>query len=130
MDMWQGGCDPFWRKDSPAWWMAPVRWLRYSCGMSWNGNRRALLDKIETRVGAQMAEASERVEMVVGTPRSAWRIAMTAAWVTGALAVLAGGLYAGKEIRTRYKVTRRTPYDYYAHAGDRRTADLDFGVGI
>ena len=55
---------------------------------------------------------------------------MTAAWVTGALAVLAGGLYAGKELRTRYKVKRRTPYDYYAHAGDRRSADLDFGVGI
>ena len=97
--------------------------------MSWNENRRALLNEIETRVEAQLAEAQERVELVMGTQRSAWRIAMTAAWVTGALAVLAGGLYAGKEIRTRYKLKRRTPYDYYAHAGDRRTPDLDFGVG-
>ena len=98
--------------------------------MSWNRNRRALLDEIETRVEAQLAEASEQVELAVGTQQSARRIAMTAAWVTGALAVLAGGLYAGKELRTRYKVKRRTPYDYYAHAGDRRTTDLDFGVGI
>ena len=98
--------------------------------MNWNGNRRALLNEIESRVEAHLQEASDRVELVTGTQRSAWRIAMTAAWVTGALAVLAGGLYAGKELRTRYKVKRRTPYDYYAHAGDRRTADLDFGVGI
>lgn len=89
-----------------------------------------MLNEIETRVEAQLAEAQDRVDLVMGTQRSAWRIVMTAAWVTGALAVLAGGLYAGKELRTRYKVKRRTPYDYYAHAGDRRTSDLDFGVGI
>ncbi len=98
--------------------------------MNWNGNRRALLNEIETRVEAQLAEAQDRVDLAMGTQRSTWRIVMTAAWVTGALAVLAGGLYAGKEIRTRYKVKRRTPYDYYAHAGDSRTTDLDFGVGI
>ncbi len=97
--------------------------------MKWNRHHRALLEKFETHVEAQLSQASERVESAFETQRSVWRIAMTAAWVTGALAVLAGGLYAGKELRTRYKVKRRTPYDYYAHAGDRRT-DLEFGVGI
>jgi uncharacterized membrane protein YdfJ with MMPL/SSD domain len=96
--------------------------------MMWNRKSRALLEEFETHVEAQLQQASERVESAFETHWSAWRIAMTAAWVTGALAVLAGGLYAGNELRTRYKVKRRTPYDYYAHAGDR--TDLEFGVGI
>lgn len=98
--------------------------------MTWNRKRRALLKQFETRVEAEIADASKRVEAALGTQHAAWRFAMTAAWVTGAVAVLAGGLYAGREIRTRYKLKRRTPYDYYAHAGDRRPADLEFGVGI
>jgi hypothetical protein len=43
----------------------------------------------------------------------------------GALAI---GLYVGREIRQRYKFNRRTPYDFYAHSGDK--GGLDFGLGI
>ncbi len=106
--------------------------------MRWNGKRRALLQDFEDRIGEQiadvqdrMADVQNRVEGALKKQRSGLNFAVTAAWVTGALAVLAGGLYAGKELRSRYKVKRRSPYDYYAHAGDRpRQSDLEFGVGI
>ncbi len=54
---------------------------------------------------------------------------VTAAWVLGGLGVLTLGLLAGRELRGRYKVARRTPYDYYAHSGDR-SGSLDYSVGI
>jgi hypothetical protein len=31
-------------------------------------------------------------------------------------------------VRSRYKFKRRTPYDFYAHAGEQQTGD--FGVGV
>ena len=100
--------------------------------MRWNRKRRALLREFEAGIGskieARIAQASDRVESALKTQGSALKLAVTAVWVTGALAVLAGGLYAGNEIRTRYKVKRRTPYDYYAHSGDR--GDLEYSVGI
>ncbi len=112
--------------------------------MRWIGSRRARVGELEARLGSrlgsrlglrlgsqletQLAQASERVESTFSVQQGALKLAVTAAWVTGALAVLAGGLYAGREIRTRYKVKRRTPYDYYAHSGDR--SELEFGVGI
>lgn len=57
------------------------------------------------------------------------RVMVTAAWVLGGLGVLTLGLLAGRELRGRYKVPRRTPYDYYAHSGDR-SSSLDYSVGI
>ncbi|MGI4855198.1 MAG: hypothetical protein ACRYF4_14270 [Janthinobacterium lividum] len=52
-----------------------------------------------------------------------------AAWVLGGVGVVTLGLLAGRELRGRYKLKRRTPYDYYAHSGDR-SPDLDYSVGI
>ena len=49
-------------------------------------------------------------------------------WVSAGVGVLAVGLVVGRELRQRYKFTRRTPYDFYAHSGDR-TPD-EFGMGI
>lgn len=53
----------------------------------------------------------------------------TVAWTTAGAGVLALGLYVGRELRQRYKFHRRTPYDFYAHSGDR-LRDVEFGVGI
>ena len=50
-------------------------------------------------------------------------------WVSAGVAVLAVGVVVGREIRQRYKFNRRTPYDFYAHSGDR-AQDVEFGVGI
>lgn len=45
-----------------------------------------------------------------------------------ALGVAALGLYVGRELRSRYKFKRRTPYERYSHSGDAGVAE--FGVGI
>ena len=49
-------------------------------------------------------------------------------WCSLGMAVLALGLYAGRELRLRYKFNRRTPYDFYANAGNQQSNE--FGVGI
>jgi hypothetical protein len=50
-------------------------------------------------------------------------------WTSVALGIAALGLYVGHELRSRYKFKHRTPYDFYAHAGDSIPA-ADYGVGI
>jgi hypothetical protein len=42
--------------------------------------------------------------------------------------VAAVGIYLGAELRSRSKFKRRTPYDFYANAGERHASE--FGVGI
>jgi hypothetical protein len=49
-------------------------------------------------------------------------------WTSVALAVTALGLYVGRELRIRYKFKRRTPSDFFAHAGEEMGAE--YGVGI
>ena len=53
----------------------------------------------------------------------------TVGWVTAGLGAVALGLFVGRELRSRYKFNRRTPYDFYAHSGDE-VQDMEFGVGI
>jgi hypothetical protein len=50
-------------------------------------------------------------------------------WISAGITALALGVVIGREIRQRYKFNRRTPYDFYAHAGDQ-AQDVEFGVGI
>jgi hypothetical protein len=49
-------------------------------------------------------------------------------WTSVAVGVTALGLYIGHELRVRYKFKRRTPSDFFSHAGE----DLgpEFGMGI
>jgi hypothetical protein len=49
-------------------------------------------------------------------------------WFSIGMAVAALGIYLGSELRSRYKFKRRTPYDFYANAGERQTSE--FGMGI
>lgn len=53
----------------------------------------------------------------------------TIGWASLALGVATIGVFLGRELRQRYKFKRRTPYDFYSHAGDRMPA-ADYGVGI
>ncbi len=53
----------------------------------------------------------------------------TLGWISAGAGALGLGLVVGRELRQRYKFSRRTPYDLYAHAGDYKS-DLEFGVGI
>lgn len=57
------------------------------------------------------------------------------AWASVTIGVAAVGLYVGNELRVRYKFKRRTPSDFYSHAGDEPGAEFDlgsaeYGVGI
>jgi hypothetical protein len=49
-------------------------------------------------------------------------------WFSIGMAVAAIGICVGREIRSRYKFKRRTPYDFYSNAGEYRAGE--FGVGI
>jgi len=49
-------------------------------------------------------------------------------WFSIGMAVAAIGIYVGREIFDRYKFKRRTPYDFYANAGEKQAGE--FGVGI
>jgi hypothetical protein len=48
---------------------------------------------------------------------------------TVALGVLSLGLYAGRELRVRYKFKRRTPTDFFSRAGDL-TNGTEYGMGV
>lgn len=49
-------------------------------------------------------------------------------WFSFGMAVAAIGILVGRELRSRYKFKRRTPYDFYANAGEQQNSE--FGVGI
>jgi hypothetical protein len=86
------------------------------------------LEQLEARIQESIALIPAVVEAAM--PKSkAHKLAVTAAWVAGGVGVLTLGLIAGRELRGRYKFNRRTPYDYYAHAGEQ-TSELEFGVGV
>ena len=48
--------------------------------------------------------------------------------VSAGITALALGVVVGRELRQRYKFHRRTPYDFYAHAGERGP-EIECGVG-
>jgi len=50
-------------------------------------------------------------------------------WASAAVGIAALGLYVGYELRVRYKFNRRTPSDFFSHAGDEGQT-TEFGVGI
>jgi hypothetical protein len=62
------------------------------------------------------------------TLSSTYRALRAAAWASVALGVTALGLFVGYELRVRYKFNRRTPSDFYSHAGEELGAE--FGMGI
>jgi hypothetical protein len=49
-------------------------------------------------------------------------------WFSVGMALAALGIYLGSELRSRYKFKRRTPYDFYANAGEQQAGE--FGMGI
>lgn len=49
-------------------------------------------------------------------------------WVSVATGALAVGYFVGRNLRARYLLNHRTPYDFYSHAGDN--GNVEYGVGI
>ncbi len=53
---------------------------------------------------------------------------MMVGWFSVGMAVAAVGILVGVELRSRYKFSHRTPYDFYASAGGQQASE--FGVGV
>ena len=49
-------------------------------------------------------------------------------WFSVGMAVAALGIVVGRELRNRYRFSHRTPYDFYATAGQNPSSE--FGMGI
>jgi hypothetical protein len=49
-------------------------------------------------------------------------------WFSIGMAVAALGIYLTAELRSRSKFKKRTPYDFYANAGEQQASE--FGVGV
>jgi hypothetical protein len=49
-------------------------------------------------------------------------------WFSMGMAVATIGVLVGMELRSRYKFNHRTPYDFYANAGEQPATE--FGMGI
>ena len=53
----------------------------------------------------------------------------TITWLSVGAAAVATGYFVGRQLRARYLLNHRTPYDFYSHAGDKGNG-AEFGVGI
>jgi hypothetical protein len=49
-------------------------------------------------------------------------------WFSVGVAVATVGIFIGAELRSRSKFKKRTPYDFYANAGEQQASE--FGVGV
>jgi hypothetical protein len=49
-------------------------------------------------------------------------------WLSVGMAIAALGIVVGRELRSRYKFNRRTPYDFYSNTDEKQSGE--FGVGI
>jgi hypothetical protein len=49
-------------------------------------------------------------------------------WFSMGMAVAALGIVVGAELRSRSRFKKRTPYDFYANAGEQQAGE--FGVGV
>lgn len=81
--------------------------------------------------GSRMSDLKKKLNEVEEAlaPESTTSGALRAiGWTSVALAVTALGLYIGRELRLRYKFNRRTPSDFFSHAGEEIGAE--YGVGI
>lgn len=49
-------------------------------------------------------------------------------WFSVGMAVAAISFWVGREIRERYRFSQRTPYDFYANAGEPQATEYGMGV--
>jgi hypothetical protein len=49
-------------------------------------------------------------------------------WFSVGMAVAALSFWVGRELRSRYKFSQRTPYDFYSNSAESQAAE--FGMGI
>ncbi|MGA7522854.1 MAG: hypothetical protein WBW84_10250 [Acidobacteriaceae bacterium] len=76
------------------------------------------------RKSKKVVELDSILPMVKPSSSSALR---AIGWTSVAVGVTALGLYVGRELRVRYKFKRRTPSDFFSHAGEELG---EYGVGV
>lgn len=81
-------------------------------------------------LGRQLEELSSAVTEHFPSHRRQTVVLRSIGWGAAGAGALTLGLVIGRELRQRYKFNRRTPYDFYAHSGEQRGQDVEFGVGI
>jgi hypothetical protein len=102
----------------------PRRNLRYHGAMAPWGMRMSGSDGISEGI-----EENDSVESLVSeSSNSSSGVLRAIGWTSVALGVTALGLYIGRELRIRYKFNRRTPTDFFSHAGEEMGAE--FGMGV
>jgi hypothetical protein len=79
----------------------------------------AMLNEPEISVPAEEALSEEKQES---------KALQLIGWFSIGMAVAAISIFLGVELRSRSKFKKRTPYDFYANAGEQHAGE--FGVGI
>jgi hypothetical protein len=74
------------------------------------------------------SETPVTAEEVAGEEKQSSRTLKLIGWFSIGMAVAALGIFLGSELRSRSKFKKRTPYDFYANAGEQQAGE--FGVGI
>lgn len=89
---------------------------------------RSLSLRLVNLCNSQRKAEQEEVTKTKSSPTTApWiRILGWSSVATGALAV---GYFVGRNLRARYRLNHRTPYDIFSHAGDNGNG-IEYGVGI
>ena len=72
--------------------------------------------------------SAEPITLMTGEEPSESNALRVLGWFSVGMAVAALSFYLGRELRSRYKFSQRTPYDFYANAAEPQSAE--FGVGI
>lgn len=75
-----------------------------------------------------LTPASEELAPENAVAKSGQRALLMMGWFGVGMAVATIGILVGAELRSRYKFNHRTPYDFYARAGEKQASE--FGVGV
>lgn len=75
-----------------------------------------------------LTPAGELIALEKAVEKQASKALMMIGWFSVGMAVATIGILVGAELRSRYKFNHRTPYDFYANAGEQQASE--FGVGV
>jgi hypothetical protein len=66
----------------------------------------------------------------INTSSTSGKVLRAVSWASVGFSAVALGLIIGRELRQRYKFSKRTPYDFYSHAGEEIPSAAEYGIGI
>jgi hypothetical protein len=75
-----------------------------------------------------LTPAGESIALEKAFDKQGSKALLMIGWFSVGMAVATIGILVGAELRSRYKFNHRTPYDFYANAGEQQASE--FGVGV